>query len=119
LIVVFSGPGGIPVLSVYRLDAPTAASQSQLIVINGSDAPSVDVASENGSLPVVSGSSAQLMLAPGSTAGLSDVLGVQAVPEAKRAGVIYLQIAVGSVANGTYRVINQTIDLNALTVPVQ
>ena len=43
----------------------------------------------------------------------------QAAPLPKQAGIVYLQIAVGSVANGTYQVITQAIDLNAATVPIQ
>jgi Domain of unknown function (DUF4397) len=115
LVVAFSGPGGVPTLSVYRLDMPSAALQSQLIVINASDAPAVDVATESGNVAVTSGYTAQFALPQGSISGVN----AQAAPLPKQAGVVYLQIAVGSVANGTYQVITQAIDLNAATVPIQ
>jgi hypothetical protein len=117
LVVVYPGPGGVPILAVYRLDVASTA-QSQLIAINASDAPSVNLAAETGNMAVPSGSSTQMMLAPGSTAGLSDagVMSADALTTnaPKQPGVVYLEIATGSVANGTYQVITQTIDLNAL-----
>lgn len=115
LVVAFSGPGGVPTISVYRLDMPSAALQSQLIVINASDAPAVDVATESGNVAVTSGYTAQFALPQGSISGVN----AQAAPLPKQAGVVYLQVAVGSVANGTYQVITQAIDLNAATVPIQ
>lgn len=118
LIVVYGGPGGVPILSVYRLDAaPTG--QSQLIAINASDAPNVSLAAETGAMPVPSGSSTQMMVAPGSTAGLDAAVGVESADVPKLPGVVYLEIALGSVADGSYRVITQTIDLNALNVAPQ
>ncbi len=122
LVVVFNGPGGIATLAVYRLDS--VPGQSQVIAINASDAPSLEVVTDSGrSSSIVQGSSAQIALSPGSTANLTDATGRAAAqsslaPQALEPGVAYLQIAVGSVANGTYRVITQTIDLNTLTPAV-
>jgi len=119
LVVAFNGPGGVPTLAVYRLD--TAPGQSQLIAINASDAPTLDVVTSSGpASSVAQGFSTQIMLAPGNTASLADATGGAAAqtslaPRALAPGVAYLQIAVGSVANGTYRVITQAIDLNTLT----
>lgn len=118
LIVVYSGPGGVPILSVYRLDA-AATAQSQLIAINASDSPNVSLAAESGAMPIPSGSSTQVMVAPGSTAGLDSVAGIASADVPKLPGMVYLEIAVGSVADGSYHVVTQTIDLNALNVPPQ
>jgi len=119
LVVAFTGPGGIPTLAVYRLDA--APGQSQLIAINASDAPTLDVVTSSyPTTSVAQGLSTQITIAPGNTASLANGTGGAvaesgAVQQALAPGVAYLQIAVGSVANGTYRVITQTIDLNTLT----
>ncbi len=119
LVVAFNGPGGTPTLAVYRLD--TAPGQSQLIAINASDVPSLDVVTS--SYPTSSlaqGFSTQITLAPGNTAGLADAKGSATAQsnfalKPLAAGMVYLQIAVGSAANGTYRIITQAIDLNTLT----
>lgn len=107
LVVAFLGPGGVPALSVFRLDlAP--AGQSQLIVVNASDAPSLDVAGSEASL--ASGQAAHLMVAPGSAGGLAPeaAAAIQSAPP----GSVTIQIAVGSQANGTFRVITQIITLS-------
>lgn len=110
LIVFFNGPGGTRTQAVYRLD--TAPGQSQVIAINASDAPALDVMSDSGqAASVVQGSSAQMSVQAGSTAGLADAMAGQSLAP----GVVYLQIAIGSRADGTYRVITQAIDLNTLT----
>ena len=115
LVVAYSGPGGVPTLAVYRLDTPAAALQSQLIVINASDAPTVDVTTETGNVAVTSGYVAQLAVPQGSLSGLN----AQTAPQPKLAGTVYLQVAVGSVADGTYQVITHAIDLSTPTSPVQ
>ena len=110
LIVFFNGPGGTRTQAVYRLDG--APGESQIIAINASDAPALDVVTSSGpAASVVQGSSTQMSLAPGSTASLADTMASQALAP----GVTYLQIAIGSRANGTYQVITQAIDLNTLT----
>lgn len=119
LVVAFTGPGGVPTLAVYRLD--TAPGQSQLIAINASDAPTLDVVTSSyPAMPLAQGLSAQITVAPGNTASLPDAAGNGGVQNsmaqpALAQNVAYVQIAVGSVANGTYRVITQAIDLNRLT----
>jgi hypothetical protein len=121
LVVAYIGAGGTPALSVFRLDTATAQTQSQLIVVNASDAPALDVATDSGPpASVASGYSAQLTLPPGSRASVGDALGattLQAEGAANplQSGVVYLQIAVGSVADGSYQVITQTINLNTVT----
>lgn len=115
LVVAFSGPGGVPTLAVYRLDTAASVQQSQLIVINASDTPTVDVTTETGVVAVSSGYATQLTLPQGSVSGVN----AQSAPMPKPAGSVTLQIAVGSVANGTYQVITQTIDVNASAVLVQ
>jgi len=118
LVVAFNGPSGTPTLAVYRLD--TASAQSQMIAINASDAPTFDVVTSSGpASSVARGSSTQITLAPGTTANLAGATGGAAGqtstnPKALASGVVYLQIAVGSVANGTYRVVTQAIDVNTL-----
>jgi hypothetical protein len=120
LVVAYTGAGGTPALAVYRLDTAAAQAQSQLIVVNASDAPTVDVATNSGPpASVARGYSAQLTLPPGSRAGVahaSGALSAQADAAASplQSGVVYVQIAVGSVADGSYQVITQTIDLNSL-----
>ncbi|MBI5671154.1 MAG: DUF4397 domain-containing protein [Chloroflexi bacterium] len=108
LVVSYQGPGGVPALSVYRLDlAP--AGQSQLIVVNASDAPALDVAGSEATLG--SGQSAHLMVAPGSASGLAGAEGAAAAQSASAPETVTIQFAVGSVADGTFRVITQTINL--------
>ena len=115
LVVAYTGPGSVPTLAVYRLDTPAAALQSQLIVINASDAPTVDVTTETGNVAVTSGYVAQLAVPQGSLSGLN----AQTAPQPKLAGIVYLQVAVGSVADGTYQVITHAINLSTPTSPVQ
>jgi len=119
LVVAFNGAGGVPSLAVYRLD--TAPGQSQIIAINASDAPTLDVVTSSyPTTSVAQGFSTQITIAPGNTASLADAAGAIAAqggavsPKALAPGVAYLQIAVGSVANGTYRVITQAIDVNTM-----
>ena len=119
LVVAFNGVGGTPTLVVYRLVA--APGQSQLIAINASDAPALNVATSSyPTMSLAQGYSTQITLTPGNTAGLTAAEGSIAaqtgLPQRTLSqGVAYVQIAVGSVANGTFRVITQAIDLNTLT----
>jgi hypothetical protein len=119
LVVAFNGPGGVPMLAVYRLD--TVPGQSQLIAINASDAPALDVVTSSGpASSVAPGFSTQITVAPGNTASLADATGKRSAQTSMTLSAlapdeVYLQIAVGSVTNGTYRVITQAIDLSSLT----
>lgn len=113
LVTTYLGPGGVPALSVFRLDLSSA--QSQLVVINASDAPALDVAAGGGQTSIASGQSAQFALEPGSAGGVA-VPGAASAPAATamRQGTVTIQLATGSIANGTFQVITQTIDLASL-----
>ncbi len=109
LIVASQAADGTPAFSTFRLD--TAAGQSQVIVVNASDAPTVDVAANGQQASVGSGGAEQVAVAPGTEAGLA---GGQGAVEALEAGVVYVYVAIGSVTDGTYQVVTQRINLNAL-----
>jgi hypothetical protein len=115
LVVAYQGAGGTPALAIYRLDTATAQTQSQLIVVNASDAPSIDVATNSGPpASVARGFSTQLSLPAGSQASIAGAVQAERAASPLQPGVVTVQIAVGSVADGSYQVITQTIDLNAL-----
>ncbi len=108
LVVAFQGPDGAPALSVFRLDT-MPVDQSQLIVVNASDTAALDVAPGQSAQAMVAGDNAAAIGVPAD--GITGPDG--AATRRLQPGVVYVQIAVGSVADGTFQVITQTIDLNA------
>ena len=105
LVVAFVGPTGTPSLSVFRLDV-APPDQSQLIVVNASDTAALDLAPGQSAQAAIGRSSAAAFAAP------ADAMAAQA-SERLRPGMVYVQIAFGSAANGTFQVITQALDLNA------
>jgi hypothetical protein len=103
LVVASLGQDGLPALSVFRLDT-MPVDDSQLIVVNVSDTTALDVAP---------GQSAQAMVA-GDNAAAIGVPADGAASQRLQPGMIYVQVAVGSAADGTFQIITQTIDLNAI-----
>jgi hypothetical protein len=110
LVVASVGPDGLPALSVFRLDT-MPIDQSQLIVVNASDTTALDVAPGQSAQAMVAGNSAAAIDAPADGITAPDTAASQRL----QPGVVYVQIAIGSAADGTFQVITQTIDLNAVT----
>jgi hypothetical protein len=106
IVVAFQGATGLPELSVFRLDAQPIA-QSQLIVVNASDTAALDVAPGQTAQATIGERSASAIAAP------ADTMAAQASSAQLEAGTAYVQVAVGSAADGTFRVVTETIDLNA------
>jgi hypothetical protein len=97
LVVFFQGPGGVPSYTQFRLDQN---GQSQVVAVNASDTQALDLAP---------GQSAQFTAAPAQGGALD----AQANSLQLEAGVVVVEVAIGSAADGTFQVITQAIDLNA------
>jgi hypothetical protein len=108
LVVASLGADELPALTVFRLDT-MPLDESQLIVVNASDTTALDVAPGQSAQAMVAGDNAAAIGVPAD--GVTDGAATQRL----QPGVVYIQIAVGSAADGTFQIITQTIDLNAVT----